>query len=208
MAIRSGIARSAIVVGLALALVGGTVLATGAAGSLASELRHDESAHSQQFAAAGRSIDESTMQLGRGGLVSQVPPGIRMGWAATSPATHLGDQYRLLITNGSTPQRVLVHTMIMDHTTQTNTMVVYQWLSLAPGEQRELTAMNEYGTANHFSTRIGSQNQDLKLQVTLTDASGDETARFDQGAFWVRTTADLDRRRMEGQPQSVPHMHP
>ncbi len=81
-------------------------------------------------------------------------------------------------------------------------------LSLAPGEQRELTAMNEYGTANHFSTRIGSQNQDLKLQVTLTDASGDETARFDQGAFWVRATADLDRRRMEGQPQSVPHMHP
>jgi hypothetical protein len=110
--------------------------------------------------------------------------GLPVKWQATSPATHRGDQYALVVTNhGDQAQRVRVNTMVMDHRTHTNTNVLDEQLKLAPSEERELTAVNDYGTANHFSTRIGSETKDLELSVKVTDAGGNETAHFNQAAF-------------------------
>ena len=185
MAMQSTLTRRAMVTGLATAIVGTTLLATGAAGSLASELKADGGA------AAARPVARP-----------EVPAGARVGWAATSPATHQGDHYSLVLTNGPTAQRVWVRTMIMDHRTQTNTMVIAEQLQLAANEQRELKADNNYGTANHFQTSIGAESQSLTFQVTLTDSSGAETARFNQRAFMQRT--DL----RGSQPSQEPmHMH-
>jgi hypothetical protein len=66
------------------------------------------------------------------------------------------------------------------------TMVINEPLKLAPGEERELTAVNDYGDANHFRTGIGSQTKDLSLTVKVTDSEANETARFNQGAFQIR----------------------
>ncbi|GEM_PF-4757996 len=122
-------------------------------------------------------------------------------WAATSPATHKGDHYTLAITNGPTAQQVSVMTTIMDHSTHTNTPVIQQTFTLAPGETKTLAADNTYGTANHFQTRIGSQNQDLTFTVTIADSQG-TTATFNQRAFWVHTAADRPQR------PAAPHPHP
>ena len=46
-------------------------------------------------------------------------------WSATSPATHQGDQYELVVTNtGAAPQSVLVATLIMDHRAHENSFVL------------------------------------------------------------------------------------
>ncbi len=59
-------------------------------------------------------------------------------------------------------------------------------LELKPGEEREFTATNDYGDANHFQTGIGSETQDLDLAVAVTDSAGNETARFNQEAFLIQ----------------------
>jgi hypothetical protein len=108
-------------------------------------------------------------------------------WSATSPAIHLGDQYRLVVGNaGESAQQLWVGTVIMDHSTHTTIPVLDETLELAPGEQRELTVVNQYGTANHFVTRVASDSRTLSLSVTITDAAGQETARFNQRAFLVK----------------------
>lgn len=127
------------------------------------------------------------------------PPGVHAGhggremagmtvrWSATSPATHRGDRYTLVVKNtGEEDQRAMIHATIMDHRNHDDTTVVDEPLELAPGEERELTAVNDYGTANHFKTTIASETQDLGLTVTVTDSAGEETARFNQEAFLVR----------------------
>lgn len=110
-------------------------------------------------------------------------PGLALRWSATSPATHRGDRYRLVLRNGATAQRVGVSTVIMDHRAHRNLEVIREVLQLAPGERRELTAENHYGTANHFSTRIAAQHEDLTWEVTLTNSAGEQTAWFNQHAF-------------------------
>ena len=108
-------------------------------------------------------------------------------WKATSPAIHKGDQYSLVMKNtGEESQKAQVHTIVMDHSIHTNTNVVDEQVELAPGEEREFTAVNDYGTANHFNTLIGSQTQNLALAVKVTDASGTETAQFNEKAFMVQ----------------------
>jgi hypothetical protein len=117
---------------------------------------------------------------------TQAGPGLPVKWKATSPTTNLGDQYSLLVTNtGDKPQQVNVNAFVMDHRAKVNTPLVKDQLKLASGEERELTAVNNYGTATHIMTKLGSNTQDLDLSVKLNDSSGKETARYDQGAFWV-----------------------
>jgi hypothetical protein len=113
--------------------------------------------------------------------------GLPVRWAATSPAIHLGDKYDLVMTNtGDKDQKAWVRTMIMDHRAHENTMVIDEPLNLAPGEERELTAVNDYGEANHFQTGMGSQTKDLNFTVKVTDSKGNETARFNQEAFRIQ----------------------
>jgi len=113
-------------------------------------------------------------------------PGMPFRWKATSPSTHEGDRYTLLVTNtGEEAQEARVRTVLMDHP-ENNTNVVEEQIVLEPGEEREFTADNDYGTAEHFSTIIGSETQDLDLAVSIVDAAGTETARFNQAAFQVQ----------------------
>jgi hypothetical protein len=117
---------------------------------------------------------------------AQAGPGLPVKWKATSPTTNLGDKYSLLVTNtGDRPQQVNINAFVMDHSAKVNTPLVKDQLKLAPGEERELTAVNDYGTATHIMTRLASKTQDLDLSVKLADSSGKETAQYDQGAFWV-----------------------
>ena len=110
--------------------------------------------------------------------------GLPVHLSATSPAIHEGDRYSLLVTNNSEKQqKAKVRTVVMDHKTHTNTPVIDEPLTLAAGEERELTATNDYGTANHFQTNVGSQTKALGLLVKVTDSKGNETARFNQDAF-------------------------
>jgi hypothetical protein len=91
---------------------------------------------------------------------------------------------------GKTPGLpVQVRSIIMDHSNHTNTNVVDEQVNLAPGEEREFTAVNDYGSANHFNTLIGSENKDLDLSVKVADSSGNETAQFNQKAFLVKGKA-------------------
>ena len=113
-------------------------------------------------------------------------PGMSFRWKATSPSTHEGDRYTLLVTNTSEEiQEAQIRTVIMDHP-ETNTNVIEERIELEPGEEREFTADNDYGTAEHFNTIIGSETQDLELAVSIVDAAGTETARFNQAAFQVQ----------------------
>ena len=116
---------------------------------------------------------------------AQAGPGLPVKWKATSPTTNLGDKYSLLVANAADePQQVNVNAYVMDHRAKVNTPLVKEQLELAPGEERELTAVNDYGTATHIMTKLGSKTQDLDLAVKLADSSGKETARYDQEAFW------------------------
>lgn len=113
--------------------------------------------------------------------------GMPYSWKATSPAIHEGDRYSLLVTNTSeVDQKARVRTVIMDHRNHTNTDVVDEQVELAPGEEREFTAVNDYGDANHFNTILASETQDLALAVEVSDSGGRETARFNEGAFLVK----------------------
>lgn len=122
-----------------------------------------------------------------GGGEKNKMPGMSFRWKATSPAIHEGDRYNLLVTNtGEETQEARIRTVIMDHANHTNTDVVDEQIELAPGEEREFTADNDYGTANHFNTIIGSKTQDLALAVSIADSEGTETARFNEKAFLVQ----------------------
>jgi hypothetical protein len=113
--------------------------------------------------------------------------GMPFQWKATSPSTHEGDRYDLTVTNtGDEVQEARVRTFIMDHRNHTNTDVVDEQVEIEPGEEREFTALNDYGEANHFNTFVGSETRDLELAVAVTDAEGAETARFTGAAFTVQ----------------------
>jgi hypothetical protein len=123
----------------------------------------------------------------KGGGANRKVGGMPLQWKATSPSTHEGDRYHLTMTNtGNEAQEARVRTFIMDHSNHTNTDVVDEQVELEPGEQREFTALNDYGTANHFNTFVGSETRDFELAVSVTDAEGAETARFTDAAFMVQ----------------------
>ena len=110
-------------------------------------------------------------------------PGWPVRWKATSPSTHEGDRYTLRVTNTSDEvQEAQIRTRLMDHP-EVSTSVIDEKIELEPGEERELTTVNDYGTAEHFNTIIGSETQDLDLAVSIDDAAGMQTAQFNQAAF-------------------------
>ncbi len=161
------------------AVVGGAVFGFGAMLLLAHEGVAAVGLHEHVAARAQESEGSRPESMNRGKL----PPEVRYVWTATSPATHAGDEYRLVVTNGETPQTVYVRVMIMDHWNHRNIVVLRQRLELAAGEQRVLTTVNGYGTANHFQTAIGSETTDLSFEVSLTASDGRQTAWFNERAF-------------------------
>jgi hypothetical protein len=127
-------------------------------------------------------------------------------WSATSPATHLGDVYTLTVENTSAgPAKLWVFTIVMDHRQHHDEIVIQEEFELAAGESRELTVTNEYGTANHFVTRIATDAADaaaLALAVTIADATGEVTATFNQRAFMIVNREELQKER-EAQREAV-----
>ncbi|MGH2561600.1 MAG: hypothetical protein ACRDJH_21240 [Thermomicrobiales bacterium] len=128
-------------------------------------------------------------------------------WRATSPATHLGDEYALTVTNtGSTAQEIWVRAVIMDHRHHTNTVAIEELITLEPGASQDLAASNDYGAANHFSTRLRTRTETgIELTVILTAADGAQTATFNERAFMVDSRAELqaiaDEQREERRDQ-------
>jgi hypothetical protein len=127
-------------------------------------------------------------------------------WSATSPAIRLDDEAALLFTNrGASSLDIWAHTIVMDHQAHHNEVVIDEMFTLAAGESRTLFAVNTYGQANHFSTRIAAGTGDpleLGVEVTITDGSGAETASFNELAFWIKSydevLANIEARRLEG----------
>jgi hypothetical protein len=120
-------------------------------------------------------------------------------WTATSPGTHQGDTYTLTATNpGTTNVKLLTFTVLMDHRQHHHEVLVNEEVELAPGQSHEFTATNDYGTANHFSTRIVSTAADtasLTLAVIVTTADGTESASFNERAFTIDNRDDLQQLR-------------
>jgi hypothetical protein len=134
--------------------------------------------------------------------------GMPLQWKATSPAIQEGDQYHLTVTNtGDEAQEAWIRTIIMDHRNHTNTDVVDEQVELASGEEREFTAINDYGTANHFNTKIGSETKELDLAVTITDAAGAETAWYNDAAFMVQEGAGADAKGKAKGEKAQGHTH-
>jgi hypothetical protein len=137
--------------------------------------------------AADPAAADDEASAGKGEGQQKKMPGWAHRWKATSPAIHLGDRYDLVVSNNSEEdQQAQIRTVIMDHANKTNIPVIDEKLELAPGEERELTAVNEYGTANHFNTIIGSETQDLGLTVSVTDPAETEIARYNERAFLIQ----------------------
>jgi hypothetical protein len=126
-------------------------------------------------------------------------------WKATSPATRLDDEATILFTNrGEAAVDIWVNTIIMDHSAHHNERVIDEVFTLAVGESRSVYAVNAYGQADHFSTRIAAGAGDpleLGVEVTIIDGSGTETASFNELAFWIRSydevVASIEDRRRE-----------
>jgi hypothetical protein len=89
---------------------------------------------------------------------------------------------------------VLVATLTLDHRADQHTFAIAEVIELPAGQARTFNARNDYGTANHFSTYVGTQTRAVELAVTLVDTAGTETARFNDDAFMTRD-GDLDRMR-------------
>lgn len=124
-------------------------------------------------------------------------------WRATSPSIHLGDTFTAVMSNrGQTDLAIYPIIIIMDHATHYNIPVIEEEVTLPVGGQRTFTAMNDYGVANHFSTVMGASTDDpaiLGIEITLVDASGVQTAQFNERAFMVESWSDVIERQAEAQ---------
>jgi hypothetical protein len=173
-------------VGGASALAVGVLAGSGVRGAMAQEASPTPEEGTPEARERARALKEKLEQYG-------------YRWSATSPATHRGDVYTLTATNaGTAPVTLYVFTIVMDHRQHHNEIVIEEEFELAAGESRQVTATNEYGTANHFATRIATDAADgstLTLTVTIVDASGQETATFNQRAFLVESREEIQARR-------------
>ena len=92
-------------------------------------------------------------------------------WQATSPSTHEGDTLTAVFTNkGSSALTVWPSIIIMDHMNHHNESVVDEEFELPAGGERTFTAVNDYGVANHFSTRMLAATGDpavLGIEISM-----------------------------------------
>jgi hypothetical protein len=176
----TGVSRRSVLFGGGAALAVGVLARTGISGALAQEATPTTEDGTPQ-------ADEKTLKqkLEEYGYL----------WSAASPATHQGDVYTLTVTNpGTAPVKLWVFTILVDRRGAHREVVVKEEFELAAGDSRDLTATNEYGTANLFSTQIVTDAADttaLTLAVTIVDANGQETASFNERAFRIESFDDI-----------------
>ncbi len=120
-------------------------------------------------------------------------------WRATSPSIHEGDTLTAVFTNrGSSALTIWPSIIIMDHPNHHNESVVDEELELAAGAERIFTAVNDYGVANHFSTRMLAATGDpavLGIEFTIVDATGTLRTQFNERAFWIKSFAEVQAAR-------------
>jgi len=187
-ALYGAVSRRSVVLGGASALAVGVLTTTGLKGAMAQDSSAtpgaDEEGDASGIAALRAKLDEY-------GFL----------WSATSPATHSGDTFTLTATNpGSTAVKLLTFTLLMDHRNHEHQVVINEEVELAAGALHDFTATNDYGTANHFSTRIASTAADataLTLTATVTTTDGVESASFNERAFMIDSREDLQTQREE-----------
>lgn len=116
-------------------------------------------------------------------------------WQATSPSIHVGDTLTAVFTNRSdSTLTIWPSIIIMDHPNHHNESVVDEELELPAGAEHTFTAVNDYGDANHFSTRMLAATGDpaeLGIEITIVDATGQLTTQFNERAFWVKTWTEV-----------------
>jgi hypothetical protein len=122
-------------------------------------------------------------------------------WSAASPATHKGDVFTLKLTNpGTNAVKIWAFVILVDRRQAHREVAIKEEFELAGGASRELTATNQYGTANLFSTQIVTDAADtskLTITVTMDDANGQQTASFDERGFWIESFAELKQLRQD-----------
>ena len=125
-------------------------------------------------------------------------------WQATSPSTHEGDTLTAVFTNkGSSALTIWPSIIIMDHMNHHNESVVDEEFELPAGQSRTFSAVNDYGIANHFSTRMLAATGDpavLGIEISIVDASGSQTAQFNERALWVKSFDEVKAIREEQMP--------
>jgi hypothetical protein len=182
----TGVSRRSVLFGGGAALAAGVLARAGMNGALAQEATPTTTDGTPEVEA--KTLREKLQEYG-------------YLWSAASPATHQGDVYTLTSTNpGTTPVKLWVFTILVDRRHAHREVVVKEEFELAAGESRVLTATNGYGSANLFSTQIvtdAAATAALHVTVTLTDASGQETASFNEQAFLIESFADLKQLRQD-----------
>ncbi|HEY7032484.1 MAG TPA: hypothetical protein VH482_14180 [Thermomicrobiales bacterium] len=181
-----GVSRRSVLFGGGAALAAGVLAKSGIGGALAQD--------------ATPAPAEGTPEAGKQTLKEKLEQYGYL-WSSASPATHKGDVYTLTVTNpGTSPVKLWVFTILADRRQRHVEVLIKEEFELAGGQSRDLTATNDYGTANLFSTRIVTDAADtsaLTLNVTIADATGQQTATFDERAFRIESYADLKQLRQD-----------
>lgn len=132
-------------------------------------------------------------------------------WRATSPSIQLGDTFTAVMTNrGQSELTIWPSVIIMDHTKHHNESVIDQEVTLPAGGQQTFTAVNEYGVANHFSTRMVASTGDrsvLGIDVQIVNAEGTQTAQYNELAFMINTADEMAAIREEKRKEGEGHHH-
>lgn len=122
-------------------------------------------------------------------------------WRATSPSIHLGDTFTAVITNrGQSEVTIWPSIIIMDHAKHHNESVVDEEVTLPAGGEQIFTGVNDYGVANHFSTRMLASTGDpatLGIDISIVDSTGVQTTQFNERAFMVQSWEDVAEMQAE-----------
>ncbi len=116
-------------------------------------------------------------------------------WRATSPSIHLGDTLTATFTNrGQADVTIWPSIIIMDHAKHHNESVIDEEVVLPAGGEQTFTVVNDYGVANHFSTRMLASTGDpamLGINISIVDSGGTQTTLFNERAFMIQSWEDV-----------------
>ena len=98
----------------------------------------------------------------------------------------------------------------MDHQAHHNETAIEEQLELAPGDSRTFEAINAYGQANHFSTRMiagTDETADLGVEAIIVDETGVQTTSFNERAFWIKSAEEIQAAREARRDQEEKGAH-
>jgi hypothetical protein len=132
--------------------------------------------------AGGAVFAQSTSPTAGTRVESKVKPRSGVVWTATTKPAPKGSHFKLQVTNGATPQNVGVETVVAAKG-QGKPAPTRQQLQLAAGETKVIDITNDLSDSARFHARVLSQNSDIQLTITVTDASGTVIQTINKDAF-------------------------